>query len=263
MIEIMTIKLMKYEFMATRFFLSLFAALLVTAGVSSLLTVLGLDAPRVISYVVVVMLMVGVFVVAIVRTIQRFWENLLSSEGHLMMTLPVKVDSLILSKLFMSSIWIVAGILVVVLAIAIMGAAQIVYLPDMMFWRAFDFEISATLVLELFEVLVLAALGLFSGILMLYACMSLSMLANKHRGIWAFAAYMAISTILQIVGGIVATVVGMLELNFGVFDRMFENMSMFARGQVVIVGSIALAFLVCAVFYGITRYMLKNRLNLQ
>ena len=83
-------KLMKYEFMATgRTFLPLFAALILVSIVNRLLSSLGLNVPSAIGTVVSVILMVGVAVVTLLITLQRFRNNLLSNEGYLMMTLPV------------------------------------------------------------------------------------------------------------------------------------------------------------------------------
>ncbi len=87
-------KLIKYEIKATaRTFLPLFAALLISAGIYKLISALSAKAPQapeIISLILYNIILVGVFVMTFVVMVQRFYKNLLSDEGYLMFTLPVK-----------------------------------------------------------------------------------------------------------------------------------------------------------------------------
>jgi len=257
-------KLMKYELMATgRVFLPLFAALLIISLVNSLLSTLPVHAPQVIGIIVSVILIIGIAVLTLILTIQRFWNNLLSSEGYLMMTLPVKADSLILSKLFTAAIWNIASAIVVTLSILIMSITAVSLTDIVGFIRAFFERISLPnihFVVYVIEVLAAVALSTFTGILLLYACMSLSMLVNKRRGLVAFGAYIAITTVGQMLFVLFISIIialGRVE----VFS--ISHQSTFRQIQFVTLSTIAIEIIICAVFYFATRYMLKRRLNLQ
>ena len=51
--------------------------------------------------------LIAIVVVTIVMLIIRFYKNLISDEGYLMFTLPVKTHQLINAKMFASTIWII------------------------------------------------------------------------------------------------------------------------------------------------------------
>ena len=257
-------KLMKYEFMATgRIVLPFFAALVVISIVNRLLAALPVSTPAIIGTIVSVILIVGIAVLTLILTLQRFRNNLLSNEGYLMMTLPVCTDRIILSKLFVASIWSAASFIVVMLSILIMALTDFDFSELITFIRGI-YELFASnplhSVIYVIEFTVIAALTLFAGILMLYACMSLSMLVNKRRGLFTFGAFVVISTSLQILFAIVGSIAVFLDINVW-FNNL--DLAQFGLSQVVIINVLVIEAVLCALFYLITRYMLKNRLNLQ
>jgi len=256
-------KLMKYEFMATgRVFLPLFAALLLLSLINRLLAYLPVEAPQVIGMVVSVILMVGIMVIALVLTLQRFRRNLLSTEGYLMNTLPVSTDKLILSKMFVATIWAVASAIVVALSIMLMAMTSFSFNDLSRVFKPLG-EVFSTYPLEslivTIEVLLGIVLVLFAGILLLYACMSLSMLVNKRRGLFTFGAFVVFITVIQTVLAVAISIIAVM--NFASVD--ISQISTFGVLQTVILFWLALEAAVCAVFYFITRYMLRRRLNLQ
>ena len=259
-------KLMKYEFRATgRVFLPLFAALIILAAVNRLLMSLGMQTPGIIGIVISVILIVGIFVIAIILTIQRFRQNLLSNEGHLMMTLPVKTDSLILSKLFVSAVWAVASFAVVALAILIMAATKDILdgISDSLRWFAEHLALNPTrTILYTIEIVVIVAVMVLLCALILYTCMSLSMLVNKRRGLFTFGAFIVITTAMQIAMALIASILDALNV-FSAMERLFGPSDTFGGSQLIILSALICQLIFCAIFYLVTRYMLKNRLNLQ
>ena len=258
-------KLWKYELMATgRIFLPLFAALLVVSIINRLFSSLGMTAPSVIGIVLSVIIIIGICVLTLILTLQRFRNNLLSSEGYLMMTLPVSTDSIILSKLFTASIWNIASFVIVVISILIMALSGI-SIPEIIenirvFFSQITMPPATHVVIYTIEALVAIILSLFSGILLLYTCMSLSMLVNKRRGLFTFGAFIVITTAMQTV----FVVVGAIGAAVGIYDLFNTSaLSEFMQIQLVIFVVIVAEAATCFVFYYITRYMLKNRLNLQ
>jgi hypothetical protein len=257
-------KLMKYELMAMgRVFLPMYAALLIVSIVNNLLVNFATTTPAVIGIVGSGLLIAGISVITLVLTLQRFSNNLLSNEGYLMMTLPVSTDRLILSKMFVAAIWGVASFLVIMLSVMLMAMSSIDFLSvanvirrffEMLAIQPFHYSVYAI------EAVVGVVLATFGGILMLYTCMSLSMLVNKRRGLFTFGAFVVISTALQIMATILVTVSSSLNL---VELLRIGDMSQFGQSQFVILTVLVLEAVLCAGFYFTTRFMLKNRLNLQ
>ena len=259
-------KLMKYELKATgRVFLPMFAALLVISIVNRLLMSLRLNTPGVIGTVISVVLIVGILVLTVVLAIQRFRNNLLSSEGYLMMSLPVKVDGLVFSKLFVATIWTLASFVVVAVSVLIMSLSNL----NFGFLRE-----AARVLLEIsglssgqlsvlaIEVFIMMVIGLFSGFMLIYACMALSMLVNKRRGLFSFGAFIVITTAVQTVYAVLMAVAGAMGY-FGRFDLIANGVFVFRLSQVVVLVLCLCEVIMFVVYYLVTRYMLRRRLNLQ
>jgi len=254
-------KLMKYEFMATgRVFLPMYGALLVMSIVSRLLQGSGLYSPIVISSVLAGLLIAATGVLTLVLTVQRFRNNILSSEGYLMMTLPASPDIIILSKLFVAAIWNIVSFVMVVIAISIM-ASGFAMLSDLVSGIMHLLEQFAYTPLQALaytvEFLISTTLTLFSFVLLLYACMSLSMLVNKRRGLFTFGAFLVMITAMQTLVAIIFAA-GLTPAINSFITGNYAGIFIAAR-----ITSIVLPATLCTVFYCITRYMLKNRLNLQ
>lgn len=255
-------KLIKYEFKATgRIFLPMFAALLIVAAFNRLFISLNFAIPSIIGTTISVILIIGVFVLTLIITIQRFYKNLLSSEGYLMFTLPVKSDSLIWSKLIVATIWSIASVIIVVLAISIMAITGIDIRDIINGFSELIIHLqlgSANLILYGIEFITLIVLSLFSGILMLYACMALSLLVNKHRGLCAFGVFIIFNIITQVIS-VLAIIIG-IELEL---DNLFQSLSIVQMAHVVLIASNIISLVSSAVCYILTRLMLTRKLNLE
>jgi len=250
-------KLMKYEFLSMgRIFLPMYGALLAIALINRLLTLLPHSAPVVISTVIASVMIAAVAVITLILILQRFMKNLLSDEGYLMMTLPVKTDYLILSKMFVATIFTFASYLVTWLTILILASSDFAYMGTHI--QAFFSDLEPRYLLIAFQALIFLLLTTFASILLLYACMALSLFFNKRRGLISFGFFVGITTIMQIITAII-----LASSVYMAFDRpTFHNMDDFAVGQIVMFIFIAIALINCAIFYSITRFMLKRRLNL-
>ena len=60
---------------------------------------------------------IGVFIVAFILMLQRFYKNLLGDEGYIMFTLPASVHQHVWSKLIVSAVWFIATGVVVILSL--------------------------------------------------------------------------------------------------------------------------------------------------
>jgi hypothetical protein len=255
-------KLMKYELKATaRIYLPLFAALLIVAAANRMFIAMNFTVPKIIGTTISVVMIVAICVIALILTLQRFYRNLLKSEGYLMFTLPVSTDSIIWSKLFVAGIWTVASFIAVLLAVSIMAMTGLTFHQIMVaigdFFQAVRDQ-GFNVILCAVEAIILVLVSLMSGILLLYTCMSLSLLVGKYRVGFAFLMYIAISIIGQTIMGILATTVSFTNL-----CRIFEDMSGFGQIQTAFGALLLCTAIPGVIFYFVTRFMLKNKLNLE
>ena len=255
-------KLMKYELKATgRIFLPLFAALLLVAVISKLFMSLSFEIPMVIGIAVSVIMIIGIFIITLIITLQRFYKNLLTNEGYLMFTLPVNTDSIIWSKLLVASVWNILSFVIVGAAIAIMalGAFNLSEAIQCMMGFLAGVGINgATLSVFIIEFIFLSLSSLLSGILTFYACMSVSLFSNKYRILISFAAFIGFNTIGQIISSIAAAIAMKTNLP-NVFMGWTLNTQIHAGQLSMIIVNIAVG----VIFYFLSRYMLKNKLNLE
>lgn len=255
-------KLVKYDFMATaRTFLPLYGALIVLSAVNRVLFALGLTVPSIVGTSVSSILMAAIWVVTLVLTIQRFKRNLLGREGYLMFTLPVSVDWLIISKAIVSAVWFVAGGLVMALSIFVMASREF----DLQQFLAGLSEISRALAdlgphggLFITEGVIFCILALLSGILLIYACLSLGMLANRRRGLLSFGWFVGFTIVGQIIASLLVSWARCANWMAWV-DAMSKTEAVHVFMLIFIIGNL----ITCAVFYLITRYMLSRKLNLE
>ena len=277
-------KLLKYEVKATsRSFLPLYGALVVFALINNLLFHLSAsryssnvfesssELPSAIGIMVYFSLIVAIFVLTVVVMIQRFYKNLLSDEGYLMFTLPVRTWQLIASKLVVSILWIAASVAVTVLTLFIMAFSFDLFtaLPEA-FHSLMVFIVRYVGVSEvaLFTEAILSMLaGTAEGILMVYASISLGHLFSRHRVLGAFGAFLGLSVVAEIVNSIfrrlciLFTPGGNSPLDF--FNYAYNAADLSAFAHIGILLTIFSALFWSVVYFFITSYVLSHKLNLE
>ena len=271
-------KLMKHEFRATgRIMLPLFLILLVTAvganfsvrGMldtgSRFLNVLG--ALLVMAFVIAIM---GVCVMSMVVMVQRFYKNLLQDEGYVMMTLPVSVHQHIWSKLIVSAVWFALTLVVVCLACLIMAFdVELVQQIAAGFRELFQeiyrnlstyYAINGTAIVA--EFLVLCFVGCCAMCLQFYAALAIGHSFPNHKMAWSVLWFFLTLFIMQFLGGM-----GIMLLDESWFHHLLlgwtDNISAMASVHLGMVTVILGEVVYGAVFYILTTYFLKKRLNLE
>ena len=273
-------KLMKHEFRATgRIMLPLLGAellLSVLAGFS----VRGLERIENMGFLGITYILtlsvffLGLFalaVVAFVLMIQRFYRNLLRDEGYLAMTLPVSVDEQIWSKLLVSFVWFLAvGVLsMVTMVILVTLGARMNFLQAVfsqenleMLREAVTIIGGGNVFLFTLECIVLGFLGVCATCLRCYSALAIGHSAADHKLLLSFVAYFIIGMALSLLQN--AFTFGLLpnlDLNRLLMNiDTLEGGLRFAHGAMWIGAVLSLVY--SAIFYFITRYFLKNKLNL-
>ena len=273
-------KLMKHEFRATgRIMLPLFLILLATS-VGANLSIRGmldtdnrflniLGSLLIVAFVVAV---IGVCVMSMVVMVQRFYKNLLQDEGYVMMTLPVSVHQHVWSKLIVSAVWFALTIVVVCLACLIM-AFDVTFVQQIAagFRELFQeiyrnlstyYAINGTAIVA--EFLVMCFVGCCAMCLQFYASLAIGHSFPNHKMAWSVGWFFIIQFAVQFLGG---TLIALLDeswlhhllLGWTVGWNISGMAAMHLSMILMILGELFYG----AVFYFLTTYFLKRRLNLE
>ena len=261
-------KLLKYEFKATsRILLPLYGALLIFAFIVKIFIGTKLDGvnmdflggiPAVVSIFTYGATMAAVFIVTIFIIIQRFYKNLLGDEGYLMNTLPVS------SKLISAIIWSLVSIFVAILSIIIMMYNREAFgnffsiIPEA-FSKAYS-EFGGSLILVGIEFLVAGLLQLALNITLIYTSISIGHLLPKMKILGSFGAFIVLNIIMNT---IFSSIMLLIPNSFSEYMSLVFQSNMTALVHLIGLGAAFINALWFTIFFLITRYILKNKLNLE
>ncbi|PKM87703.1 MAG: hypothetical protein CVU87_09105 [Firmicutes bacterium HGW-Firmicutes-12] len=263
-------KLLKYEIKATgRIFLPLFLALLIFALITRLISPLGPEewnTTAIISMIIYIIIMVGMFVTTLIMMIQRFYKNLLSDEGYLMLTLPVKPWKHIVSKLLVSMFWVVTSGIVAITSILIItleiGEITKLAMQFRIIYHQALADLGPSIYLLAFEIIIGILIGLASCILIVYASIAIGHLFSQHKMLASFGAFIGLTTLSQIFFMLISIVPGNFYFpNIHITSHDFIGMQTLI--QLAVAYGIILTGLLCAAYFAVTNFILSKRLNLE
>lgn len=273
----MLTKLIKHEFRATgRIMLPLYLVLIATAFGANLST-RGMLSTRYRLLDILGGLLVTAFALAIfgvclmsfVLMIQRFYKNLLQDEGYLSMTLPVSVHQHIWAKLIVSAVWFALTVLAVIAASFIV-AYDVRFLHQL--WtglrdlfgyalRNLDMAVNGAALTA--EFLVLCFVASFAMCLQFYAALAAGHSLPNHKMAWSVAWFFVFQFVFNFLIGSAATLAS--ETGFDAWLAGLTSPSL--RGAAALHAALwtltILSALYGAVFYAVTVYFLKRKLNLE
>lgn len=265
-------KLIKYEFKATsRILLPLYGALIVFAFINKLFmgdffnnndTFLG-NLPRTIGMLVYISTMVATFVVTLFIIIQRYRTNLLSDEGYLMNTLPVKPSNNILSKLIVALVWTIVSGVIAVISIIILAYEKgllldiISSIPE--FFNYIRYLAGNEGILTVIIMILFIFTWIIYSILIIYAALSIGSLFQKRKVLASFGGFILLIITTNIVLSIVSSQSMMkFESNLNNINKLtFKTMN-----TVMIITSITMIVFSIGYFL-ISNYILSKKLNLE
>jgi len=252
----MLTKIIKHEFKATyRTFIPIYIALAIVTGAACLfLPALSKYNNSILSIVMgfgIILLVLGFIFVIMSPYIflsVRFYKTTATREAYLTFTIPTDTKIILLGKFIVTFIWTTVTILLWLLAFIALS-----YRFD--FGLSFSFDSNIVL-----QILYLAA-SISCSILTIFAAISLSQLVRDHRVIASFAFYMALTTVQQIVS-IAALIPIMLKELSASGDAEYTASGTVTSDTTVYVLSLIIGIVFSLVFYFISNYMLKKKLNL-
>ncbi len=270
-------KLIKHEFRATaRVMLPVILALLVVSVMANFgirysdrsgsgSSGAVLDVLSTLSIVLFAVGIVAVIIVAVVLMVQRFRQNLLGDEGYVMHTLPVSVHSLLWSKLIVSAVWYLATIAAIFLA-AMSAAMNIELLKEIgQFFKKFLDMFSLDSTTMALEIAVLFFLGCIASCLLFYASLATGHGFANRKMLFSIVALFGFSIVLEIVTGLINRGFSALGWQLPFYDRIDPMApNSFTLKFHLDFGYAALSLILySAIFYVITVFNLKKRLNLE
>lgn len=267
-------KLMKHELRATSRTMLPMLAFVLAAAVGG-----NLSVNRLLESVSKPMNAVGVFllilfvaaimsscIMAFALMIERFYKNLLRDEGYLMLTLPVSVHQHILSKLLVSLIWFVA-----VAAAGLISLVILVFRVDLVregftilsSLRLNDMTLAANpvhVVAFLLEVALMLTAVMAYVCLLLYAAMAIGHSFTHRKGLLTVIALFALGLTYSLLENVSLILVDSIGLNG--FRQWFDSLPVLVQLHLTPLGITGMILIPCALYYAVTAYFLKNRLNL-
>ena len=272
-------KLMKHEFRATgRMMLPMFLLVLVTAVGANLSTRRLLETNNgalntlgMLLLVAFTLAIAGVCIMPLVLMIDRFHKKLLRDEGYVMLTLPVSVHQHVWSKLLVSMLWFVATAVVVFLAFVILvyevGLAQQFFtgLGELLRQvRLGDYYLELGSVVGIgVEVLVLLVLSCAGGCLQIYAAMAIGHSFANRKVLWSVVVFFGSQFALQLLGGLFVELMDATGLDEALTQALPKIDSQVGATMLLLFVLIVCGLIFAALFYFLTTYFLKKRVNLE
>lgn len=286
-------QLLKYEFKATKslyFGLYLALALLsVVLGVSfrqenARVDNMNFGWLEVILMVLYLSVIFAIAVLCFVSTVQRFYKNLLGREGYLMHTLPVTETQLILSKLITSMVWVLCSGLVGIVCITVMVSIGVIDQETFgmvdwnswkQLWQMLYEEIGPEFWVAMAWTILINLVRLASLILCVYAACMIAHQFPKHvmvAGILAFIGLNIVETQLDKLLGtndvsmIVDVAYRVVDVNVTGVSYGVTPMRWLTAALGTDVGYLfcfAVTAAIAAAYFFLTRWLMKNKLNLE
>lgn len=265
-------KLIKYEFKGTaRLYLPFFALLVLLTVVNrfslrfSLEHSAAIRIPTVLAMMLYIIAVIAIFVIAMVATVQRFYKNFMTDEGYLMFTLPVSQDSLILSKLIVATIWNIFSVLIAMLSLFFL-------MVDEDIWSALiagvgEIQKLSANGINLFSVCAITLLtmlaALVAGILQIYAAVVIGCTSSRHKLILGFGVYLGFNVVMQTASLVMLPLIVNWLTRISKLGSAFTPQEAVGFFQGVMLLGLVFSLVFGAIYYIITRLMLKKKLNLE
>lgn len=197
--------------------------------------------------------------VALILCMIRYYKNMLSDQGYLTHTLPVKRSHILLAKLLATLVIEAITILVMLLSIIIYS---INWIPDIInfikesFAEMAVYPETAHIVGIIIFVVFIMIFGTVFSVSYVSLCLTLGATHNKNKLVMSFVYYMVINFVMQIFYVIIG-VIGVLILSSGNIEFSFGLLYLILT--LICIGEIALT----VIAYFVNLMFLNKKLNLE
>ncbi|MFA9465971.1 MAG: hypothetical protein ACERKN_16950 [Velocimicrobium sp.] len=262
-------KLCKHEIKATaRYFLPLFLIALVLTPITRFTVSLG-DFPGILKFIPVVIIfayvasLIVVAAASVLLIVHRFYKSMVTEEGYLMHTLPVSSEMHIFAKLIISSLWMVASTLVIVLSLFLMFFTPDRFSHLLNEWHSLWNSIAlygstAQITLTIIEIIICMLIGIFTSPLIFYASIALGQVISKNKVIGSVAGFFIIQIASQILG-----VIAMIPLGYTMDSIDTVSTQISVMTNLFLPFCIIIALVSSIILFLITDFIFKKKLNLE
>lgn len=211
-----------------------------------------------------VLAIIAIVVVAAIYVVLRFYHGLLKDEGYLTFTLPVSVDAILWAKSLTGILLLAGSCVVAVVSVLIMlleqGDLRIV--GEVLKELPRNAGVGNTVLIILFAVLAAISAAL-STIYQAYLSMGIGQMAQKRKLGTSILAYVIISFVISFISG-----AGVMPLFVKVMEMLGQpNILKLFNGPhglwLLFLGWAVYNLIYVVIFYFPTRYIFKNKLNLE
>lgn len=193
-----------------------------------------------------IIMLVGVVYAALIYLVVRFYRTMYTDEGYLLHTLPVTKHQILISKIFVSSVWMYLIYLAMYASLAFFILSMINVFTSDSVWLSMpsyfgEFQEFMGEFTHLFgggwlvSYLVLAVMGVPAAVITFFGAVSMGQLFAKHRVLMAIVSYIAImiaSSVLRSLfqGGLALTSATFIQTgaDFGHYMMVTANSQMIA-----------------------------------
>ncbi len=263
-------KLYKHEFKSLfRLVLPIYAGLFIMAGLTRLLDLLPkksavIDFLATSTTVLYVLAILGMCALVTVIIVTRFYRHLLSKEGYLTFSLPVRAADHLNCKLVCSTVvlWLSVIAMCGSLVIVFLGTNALLDFYDglrYLFEFSLDYFKAWQLAVLIIEGLVAVLAVTLYALLLFYCAICIGQQFKKRVGkavLFGFVIYAAIQTLGVLIISVFSTVD---------FEKWIDQINFTSFGAIcAFLGAVILwEGGIAAVLYGISRHLLTKKLNLQ
>lgn len=256
----MLLKLMKYDLKSIlKKMVFYYVSLLVLAIVSKVLTLIFADTKfAAIAALPTGILFIGLYAclfVTMIISMIRYYKNMLSDEGYLTHTLPVKRHTILFSKIISTLIVEVISVLIIVLCACIYSFTSVKLVISEIFIALnlinYDFATICLVVLVIFEIMLVGV----SQLTLVALCLSIGACFNKNKILMSFVTYIVIHIIVQIILGTIISITAIVVISI-------ESMEISLLYWLIII-YILITICYIALTYFINLIILNHKLNLQ
>lgn len=259
-------KLIKYEIKSTlRIFLPVYGVIIGFTATRLILDLLNIklmfsDGLIITTYVLMI---IGTLALTFIVGIQRFYKNILGTEGYLMNTLPVKSRQLVASKLITSVGWLFLSIIISLASIMVQlearGLLKGVWSGFVTLWNSVMLQFSWNSGLVIANIVLMVIVYACYAFLMIYCAMAIGHLFNGNRIIASFVSYIALYFTVQVISVIVLSIYALIFGGGLAFLNNADQTLAFALVNIQLVETVIIGI----GYYLATNYIVKKRLNLE
>lgn len=257
-------RLMKYEWKSTWKLLVPMNLLIVVMTIFACVTVrmdfFDTDNDGVIfSGIMILMTYIASMFVVMVGTaiylVQRFYTSTYGDQGYLLHTLPVDKHHIIIAKVIVSAAWVMlSSVLMYTSVIFLITSAGGDLFEGFSDGMKTIVEQAGNAKINFFTVvmtLIALVVGMLARVLKVTACISLGQLSSNHKLLTAFAFYIGVYFVQQIVTALYYALLG--YVNTKIITRYYGRSWEF---------TLISGLIYCVVFYLLTWYVMDKKLNL-